>query len=129
MSVVRKFVIYGPVDTLKRLNQTVIDGTSPTHHFLSDRNNGSGQYVDVCVYEEHQKLMNSSISVTLIMEFTGKSAVVEIISTGGRTGFRGSIPSDDQSVSDVVTDFVIDYSKRFGLTMQEVAPKSIEAEL
>jgi hypothetical protein len=129
MSVVRKFVIYGPVDTLRRLNQTVIEGTSPTHHFISDRSYNSNQYVDVCVYEEHQKLMNSSVSVTLIMEFTGKSAVVEVISTGGRMGFRGSIPSDDQSISDAVTDFVIDFSKRFGLTMQEIAPKSIEAEL
>lgn len=128
MSVVRKFVIYGPVDTLKRLNQSVIDGTTPTHHFVSDRSTGNGHYVDVCVYEEHQKLLNSSTSVTLIMEYTGKSAVVEAISTGGRMGFRGSIPSDEQSIFDTITDFVIDFSKRFGLTIQEVAPKSVEAE-
>jgi len=128
MSVVRKFVIYGPVDTIKRLNQTVIDGTSPNHHFASDRSSGNGHYVDVCIYEEHQKLMNSSTSVTLIMEFTGKSAVVEAISTGGRMGFRGSVPTGDQSIFEIVTDFVIDFSKRFGLTMQEVAVKSIEAE-
>jgi hypothetical protein len=128
MSVVRKFVIYGPVETIKRLNQTVIDGTSPTHYFNSDRSTSNGHYVDVCVYEEHQKLLNSSTSVTLILEYTGKSAVVEIISTGGRMGFRGSVPSADQSVFETVTDFVIDFSKRFGLTMQEVAPKSVEAE-
>jgi len=128
MSVVRKFVIYGPVDTIKRLNQTVIDGTSPTHHFASDRISGNGRYVDVCIYEEHQKLLNASTSVTLIMEFTGKSAVVEAISTGGRMGFRGSIPSGDQSIFESVTDFVIDFSKRFGLTMQEVAAKTVEVE-
>jgi hypothetical protein len=128
MSVVRKFVIYGPVDTLKRLNQTVIEGTSPTYHFISDRNSGNGHYVDVCVYEEHQKLLNSSISVTLVMEFSGKSVAVEAISTGGRMGFRGSLPSDDQSIFDTVTDFVIDYSKRFGLTMQETAVKSLQPE-
>jgi hypothetical protein len=126
MSVVRKFVIYGPVDTIKRLNQTVIDGTSPTHHFASDRISGNGHYVDVCIYEEHQKLMNARTSVTLIMEFTGKSAVVEAISTGGRMGFRGSIPSGDQSIFESVTDFVIDFSKRFGLTMQEITAKTVE---
>lgn len=128
MSVVRKFAIYGPVDTLKRLNQTVIDGTSPQYTFSSDRNAGNGHYVDVCVYEEHMKLLNSSTSVTLIMEFTGKSVIVDAISTGGRMGFRGSMPSDEQSIFDAVTDFVIDYSKRFGLTMQEIAPKSAEVE-
>lgn len=128
MSVVRKFVIYGPSDTLKRMNQTVIDGTSPQYCYQSRRDSGEG-YVDVCVYEEHMKLLNSSISVTLIMEYTGKSVQVEAISTGGRMGFRGSIPSDDQSIYDHVNDFVIDYAKRFGLTMQETGARNgVEAE-
>lgn len=127
MSVVKKFVIYGPSDSLKRLNQAVIEGTSPQYTFVSDRNN-SQCYVDVCVYEEHQKLLNSSISVTLVMEYNGKGVNVEVISTGGRMGFRGSIPSDEQSIFDSVTDFVIDFARRLGLTMQEVAPKSVEAD-
>lgn len=127
MSVVKKFVIYGPADSLKRLNKAVIEGTSPQYTFVSDRNS-SQCYVDVCVYEEHQKLLNSSISVTLVMEYNGKEVNVEIISTGGRMGFRGSIPSDEQSIFDSVTDFVIDFARRLGLTMQEMAPKIIEAE-
>lgn len=123
MSVVRKFVIYGPSETLKRMNQIVIEGTSP-HFTYGTARDGTNCYVDVCIFEEHQKLLNSSTSVTLIMDYTGKSVHVTAISTGGRMGFRGSAPSEEQSIFDVVTDFVIDYSKRFGLTMQEVSQNS-----
>jgi len=123
MSVVRKFVIYGPSDTLRRMNQIVIEGTSP-HFTYATARDGTNCYVDVCIYEEHQKLLNSSTAVTLIMDFTGKAVHVTAISTGGRMGFRGSAPSEEQTIFDIVTDFVIDYSKRFGLTMQEITQNS-----
>ncbi len=122
MSIARKFVVYGPIDTLKRMNQAIIEGTSPYFHYTSTLDSNDYR-MDVCVYEDHQKIHNSTSSVSLIMEFSGKSVHVQIVSTGGRTGFRGSVPSEDIPVSEVVTDFIIDFSKRFGLTMQEVSEK------
>jgi hypothetical protein len=122
MSTVRKFMIYGPQESLVRMSQYILDNTNPQYTFLS-KGNVSGNTVYVLVYEEHQKLMNSSLSVTLILECLGTSVRAETVTTGGRMGFRGSVPTDEISLSEQVTDSILDFSKRFGLTIQEVVDK------
>lgn len=129
MSAIRKFMVFGPSDTLQRMSKVVLDNTSPQYTF-SSKSQEAAKNVDVMVYEEHQKLMNSSLSVTLIMETSITSVRVDIITTGGRMGFSGSAPSEEATLTDTVTDHIVDFAKRFGLTIQEVSDKaSTEAQV
>jgi hypothetical protein len=38
---------------------------------------------------------------------------------GGRMGFRGSSLSEERNVEADLVDFIMDFSKRFGLSLQE----------
>jgi len=76
--------------------------------------------VHVAVYEEYEKQINSSVTLTCIIEYTGKQTRFELKKTGGRMGFRGSsLDEEKRTIDDEVTDFILDFSKRFGLTVQQ----------
>jgi hypothetical protein len=126
MSTIRKFMVFGPMESLERMSQTFLEGTTPQYTFRSVQPETSHR-VDVMVYEEHHKLKNSSLSVTLIMECTGRAVKVDIVTTGGKMGFRGSNPEGDDPINESITDMVLDYAKRFGLTIQEVNERAAQA--
>ncbi|NBB76272.1 MAG: hypothetical protein GVY02_02735, partial [Bacteroidetes bacterium] len=44
---------------------------------------------------------------------------VEMKKAGGRMGFRGSSLSEERNVEADLVDFIMDFSKRFGLSLQE----------
>lgn len=49
---------------------------------------------------------------------------IDLVKTGGRVGFRGSSLTDKRrTIDDEVIDFIIDFGKRHGLTVQKQAPK------
>ncbi len=119
MSTAEKYIVYGPSDTLLRFGPTLVDETSPKHSYSAETD---GLNVTVAVYEDTQKLMNTSTSLTVIFEMSGKSLKIEIVATGGRTGFRGSSADTEVPITETVKDFILDYTKRFGLTIQENKP-------
>jgi hypothetical protein len=83
--------------------------------------------VHVAVYEEYEKQINASVTLTCIITFTGKGIRYELKKTGGRMGFRGSsLDEEKRTIDDEVVDFVLDFAKRFGLTVQE--EKEVESE-
>jgi hypothetical protein len=85
--------------------------------------------VHVAVYEEYEKQINSSVTLTCIIEFTGKQNRFELQKTGGRMGFRGSsLDEEKRTIDDEVTDFILDFSKRFGLTVQQEQEEAEENE-
>jgi hypothetical protein len=118
-------MIFGPTESLERMSQTFLDGTAPQYTFRSIHPDHTHR-VDVLVYEEHHKLKNSSLSVTLVLEFTPKAVRVDIVTTGGKMGFRGSTPEGEVPLNESITDMVLDYSKRFGLTIQEVNDRTVQ---
>lgn len=73
----------------------------------------------IAVYEEYEKQINSSVTLTCIFENTPKLNKIVLKKTGGRMGFRGSSLSEERNVESNVMDFIFDFSKRFGLTVQE----------
>tara|TARA_R110002096_G_scaffold303080_11_gene498107 strand:- start:12625 stop:12957 length:333 start_codon:yes stop_codon:yes gene_type:complete len=73
----------------------------------------------VAVYEEYEKQINSSVTLTLILETTAQHNKVILKKTGGRMGFRGSSLSEERNVEANIISFVLDFGKRFGLTVQE----------
>lgn len=73
----------------------------------------------VAVYEEYEKQINSSVTLTCIFENSPKFNKIILKKTGGRMGFRGSSLSEDQNVENAVIAFILDFGERFGLTIQE----------
>ncbi len=124
MDSVRKFLLFGPEDSLQRLGSVLVADTKPqyTFQYINESNKDK---VYVYNYEEHQKLINSSTTVTLVILEQSDRVVIDFIVTGGRMGFRGSSYSNDTAealIQDTVYDYLIDFSRRHGLTMQETKP-------
>jgi hypothetical protein len=115
-------MVFGPSDTLERMNKVILDASTPQYHYGVTHDNGFS--MNVMVYEEHNKLMNSSITVTLMLHYTGASVRADVVSTGGRMGFRGSNPEGETPLNEAVTDYILDYGKRFGLTVQDITDKT-----
>lgn len=121
MNTVRKFVMYGPADTLNRFDEQLLAATKPQYNF-SYTNTDNNDCVLVKVYEEHRKLTNASITLNLIVLISGDKLALDFVVTGGRLGFRGS-PADrnnaEPSIQDIVYEFIVEFSERHGLSIQE----------
>ncbi len=118
MDSVSKYVIYGPGSTLKRMPAQLFDSIEPKYLYkyeASDHND----VVHVAVYEEYEKQINASVTLTCVIAFTGKKIRYELKKTGGRMGFRGSsLDEEKRTIDDEVVDFILDFAKRSGLTVQ-----------
>ncbi|TYP94102.1 hypothetical protein LX73_1827 [Fodinibius salinus] len=118
MATVSKYIVYGPADTLRRMPNQLFDKIEPKYLYNYSSSETSDE-VHVAVYEKYEKQINASVTLTCIIEFTGKQNRFELQKTGGRMGFRGSSLDDEkQTIDDEVTDFILDFGKRFGLTVQ-----------
>lgn len=122
MNKLRKYVVLGPVDTVKRMGNQLIEDLKPRYVYQFHVPEADA-YSYVCVFEQYQRLTNSSTSLTCIAEFSNKSIKFELMPTGGRMGFRGSTTPSDKTLSDTVIDFIFDFAKRYGLTPQEIPVK------
>ena len=119
MNKLRKFVVLGPVDTVKKMGTQLLEDLKPKYSYqyqLPDQDS----FIIVTVFEEYQRLINSSTSLTCVVEYSNKSIKFELMPTGGRMGFRGSAADTARPLVDAVVDFIFDYAKRYGLTPQEM---------
>lgn len=82
----------------------------------------SSEQVYISVYEEFEKQINSSKTLTCIIECTPTHNKFILKTTGGRTGFRGSLADNEPNIESQVVNFIHDFTKRHGLTLQEVQP-------
>ncbi len=120
MKSVSKYLVYGPADTLRRIPANLFKSQEPKFLYKYE-SSSSGDSVHVAVYEQYEKQINASVTLTVIIEFTGKETRIEIKKTGGRMGFRGSsLDEEKRTIDDEVIDFILDFTKRYGLTVQEV---------
>jgi hypothetical protein len=115
----RKYVIFGPADTLKRIGTGLVEELKPKNSYEFQHENNETLII-VAVFEEYQRHINSSTSLTCIYEFSNRSVKYELMPTGGRMGFRGSSMDVERTIVASVIDYITDFSKRFGLTLQEV---------
>lgn len=112
------YFIFGPAVSLKKMSAKLFSEHEPK--FLYEYTaNGSGDKINVAVYEEYEKQINSSVTLTCIFETLSGNNKIVLKKTGGRMGFRGSSLSDDQSAESSVIEFIFDFAKRYGLTIQE----------
>jgi hypothetical protein len=120
MNSYRKFIIYGPSETLMRIAELITQETKPMHAYRYNPNGHDS--VQVNIYEEHNKLLNSSTTINLILETSEMSVKVILYVTGGRTGFRGSmvgIEPNEPQIQETIYEFLVDFSNRHGLSIQE----------
>lgn len=128
MSTVSKYLVFGPADTLRRMPVQLFNEIEPKYLYKYESSDNSDE-VFVAVYEEYEKQINASVTLTCIIEFTGKQNRFELKKTGGRMGFRGSsLDEEKRTIDDEVTDFILDFSKRLGLTVQQEKEKEPEED-
>jgi len=118
MSTVTKYLVYGPNDTLRRLPVKLFEQHEPKYLYKYNASEGNDQ-VFVAVYEQFEKQINATITVTCIIECTNAHNRIEMKKAGGRMGFRGSSLTEERNVESDLVDFIMDFSKRFGLSLQE----------
>lgn len=123
-----KYLVHGPSETVRRMTPHLLKEFVPKYHYSYTSNDGKEQ-IDVAVYEEYQKQINSSVTLTLVSDYADQQVRYEITTTGGRMGFRGSSLNVEQSIYESITDFILDFTKRYGLTLQQVeAEESTQAK-
>jgi hypothetical protein len=112
------YLVFGPTTTLKKMAGKLFSEYEPK--FLYERDFEELKTIfSVAVYEEYEKQINSSVTLTCIFEHGPKGNKIVLKKTGGRMGFRGSSLSEERNVETNVTDFIFDFAKRYGLTVQE----------
>lgn len=112
------YFVFGPSSTLRRMSSKLFKDHQPK--FLYEYSpDDSKETIYVAVYEEYEKQINSSVTLTCIIESSGKHNKIVLKKTGGRMGFRGSSLSEERNIEADVIDFILDFSKRHGLTLQE----------
>ena len=123
-----KYLVFGPSDTLKRMPTQLFNEIEPKHMYKYESPDHD-DLVYVAVYEEYEKQINASVTLTCIIECRGKQNRFELKKTGGRMGFRGSsLDEEKRTIDDEVTDFILDFAKRFGLSVQELKDQQAEQE-
>lgn len=120
-------MVYGPAGTLRRMAPSLLSDIKPKYLYKYNSSDEQDQ-IYVAVYEEYEKQINSSITLTCVIECTGKQIRFDLTTTGGRMGFRGSSLDDAKSIEDDVTDYILDFGKRFGLSVKEVNPEEEKEE-
>jgi hypothetical protein len=127
MSTVTKFLAYGPSETLKRMIPKLLDELEPKYVYKY-KSSTSNDEVCVAIYEQFEKQINATITLTCIIEYTGRQNRIELKKAGGRMGFRGSSLAEEKSIDSAVIDFIMDYTKRFGLSLQEEVNERVSGE-
>lgn len=127
MSTVTKYLVYGPNDTLRRIPVKLFSDHEPKYLYTYKSDKNSDQ-IFVAVYEQFEKQINATITLTCVIECNARHTRVELKKAGGRMGFRGSSLSEEKNIEADVVDFIMDFSKRFGLSLQEEVEEESKEE-
>jgi hypothetical protein len=123
MSTLTKYFVYGPNDTLRRMAPKLFETLEPKYLYKYSSSE-TGDEVFVSLYEQYEKQINATVTLVCVIECADRKNRIELKKAGGRMGFRGSSLSEEKSIEADVIDFIMDYSKRFGLSLQEQIEKS-----
>jgi hypothetical protein len=122
MNTITKYLVYGPKDTLRRFPEKLFEQHEPKYRYNYEDSSGN-EKVYVAVFEQYEKQINATITLTCVIECTHSHNRIEMKKSGGRMGFRGSSLSEEKNIESDIVDFIMDFSKRFGLSLQEIVEK------
>ncbi|TVQ04068.1 MAG: hypothetical protein EA359_07780 [Balneolaceae bacterium] len=122
MSTLTKYLVYGPKDTLRRFPEKLFEQHEPKYLYNYEDTSGN-EKIYVAVFEQYEKQINATITLTCVVECTNSQNRIEMKKSGGRMGFRGSSLTEEKNIESDIVDFIMDFSKRFGLSLQEIAEK------
>src|SRR5690625_1786224 len=106
MSTVNKYMVYGPVNTHRRLPEKLFEQFEPKYLYKYEASE-SGDQIYVAVFEQYEKQINATSTLTCVMECTNTYNRVEMKKSGGRMGFRGSSLSDRLNSSHVASSYAV----------------------
>ena len=125
MSTLTRYYVYGPNDPLRRMAPKLFESQKPKYLYKYESPD-TGDEIFVALYEQYEKQINATVTLVCVIECTDKKNRIELKKAGGRMGFRGSSLSEERSIESEVIDFVMDFSKRFGLSLQEEVAETNE---
>ncbi len=126
MSTLTKYHVYGPNDPLRRMAPKLFEAYQPKYLYEYEASENK-DHIYVALYEQYEKQINATVTLVCVIECTNKKNRIELKKAGGRMGFRGSSLTEERSVEADVVDFILDFSKRFGLSIQEESMDSKES--
>lgn len=127
MSTVTKYLVYGPNQTLRRLAPSLLETVEPKYLYSYTSRDGLDE-IHVALYEQYEKQVNTTVTLLCVIECNEKRNRIELKKAGGRLGFRGSSLTEEKNIEADVIDFILDFSKRFGLSIQEEVAESNKDE-
>jgi len=125
MSTLTKYLVYGPNDTLRRMAPKLFESIEPKYLYKYESSANKDEVI-VALFEEYEKQINATVTLVCVIESSDKQNRIELKKAGGRMGFRGSSLSEEKNIESDVIDFIMDYAKRFGLSLQEEVPEATE---
>lgn len=119
MENVRTYIIFGPDAALRRMIDQLFEQLEPSYNFIHDSTDHNDT-IHMAVYEEYEQQINASVTLTFMAIYSGNNLQINLVKTGGRVGFRGSSLTDKRrTIDDDVIEFINDFGKRHGLTVQK----------
>lgn len=125
MSTLTKYLVYGPNDTLRRMAPKLFESIEPKYLYKYESSANKDEVI-VALFEEYEKQINATVTLVCVIECSDKQNRIELKKAGGRMGFRGSSLTEEKNIESDVTDFIMDYAKRFGLSLQEEVSEAKE---
>lgn len=127
MSSVTKYMLYGPKSVLRRFPVQLLEAHPPKYTFKYE-SDSQPDVVCVSVYEEYEKQTNSTVSLIVVSEFKGERTRVHVKKAGGVLGFRGSSLREERNIESGVIEFIMDFTTRYGLSLQNDTTSDHEPE-
>ncbi|MEX0770072.1 MAG: hypothetical protein WD035_05015 [Balneolaceae bacterium] len=127
MSTLTKYLVYGPNDTLRRMAPKLFESIEPKYLYKYESSANKDEVI-VALFEEYEKQINATVTLVCVIECSDKQNRIELKKAGGRMGFRGSSLTEEKNIESDVIDFIMDYAKRFGLSLQEEVPEAKEED-
>lgn len=125
MSEITRYYAYGPRNTLRRMAPKLFENLEPKYLYSYEPGAG-GDHIYVALYEQYEKQINATVALVCVIECGSKRNRIELKKSGGRMGFRGSSLSEEKRIESDVIDFIMDFSKRYGLSLQEEVEDQME---
>ncbi|MEX0679939.1 MAG: hypothetical protein WD097_01030 [Balneolales bacterium] len=116
MANISRLEVFGPKSSLQRMGESMLKETSHVYSFT--REISDEEKVWVFLYEDRSTTIQNTKCLTCILSEEAAKIRLEIVDIGKQSGFGGSSILEEQPIHDQLMEFILDFGKQFGLTIQ-----------